>query len=154
TWPRNSVDAARPRRRGDRMMRRREFITLLGGAVAWPIAARAQQGEHVRRVGVHMYWAADDVEGRARLTTFTQALQQLGWREGRNLRIDTRATANADEFRRHAAELVALAPDVQVAASGTASVAALQQATRSVPIVFVTVIDPVGAGFVVNLAQP
>jgi len=105
----------------------------------------------VRRVGVHIYWAADDVEGRARLAAFTQALQQLGWSEGRHLRIDTRATANADELRRHAAELVALAPDVLVAAFGTASVAALLQATRSVPIVFVTVIDPVGAGFV---AQP
>src|SRR5262249_39424506 len=93
-------------------------------------------------------------EGRDRLAAFTQALQQLGWSEGRNLRIDPRATANADELRRHAAELVALAPDVLVAASGTASVAALLQATRSVPIVFVTVIDPVGAGFVANLAQP
>ena len=136
-------------------MRRREFVTLLGGvAAAWPVAARAQQGERVRRVGVHMYWAADDAEGHARLAAFTQALQQLGWSEGRNLRIDTRATANADELRRHAAELVALAPDVLVAASGTASVAALLQATRSVPIVFVTVIDPVGAGFVASLAQP
>jgi putative ABC transport system substrate-binding protein len=134
-------------------LRRREFVTLFGGAAAaWSVAARAQQGERVRRVGVHMYWAADDAEGRARLTTFTQALQQLGWSEGRNLRINTRATANADELRRHAAELVALAPDV--AASGTASVVALQQATRSVPIVFVTVVDPVGAGFVANLAQP
>src|SRR5262245_13319981 len=93
-------------------MRRREFITLLGGAaVTWPLVAHAQ--ESVRRVGVHMYWAADDAEGRARLAAFTQALQQLGWSEGRNLRIDTRATANADELRRHAAELVALAPDVR-----------------------------------------
>jgi putative ABC transport system substrate-binding protein len=133
-------------------VKRREFITLLGGAVAWPLVAHAQ--ESVRRVGVHMYWAADDAEGRARLAAFTQALQQLGWSEGRNLRIDTRATANADELGRHAAELVTLAPDVLVAASGTASVAALLQATRSVPIVFVTVIDPVGAGFVANLAQP
>ena len=130
-------------------MKRRAFITLLGGAAAtWPLAARAQQGERVRRVGVLAYWTADDAEGRARLTTFTQALQQFGWGEGRNLRIDTRATANADELRRHAAELVALAPDVLVAASGTPTVAVLLQATRSVPIVFVTVIDPVGAGFV------
>src|SRR5215468_6391374 len=135
-------------------LKRREFITLLGGAAAWPLAARAQQPEPMRRIGVHMYWDADDAEGRARLAAFTQALQQLGWSEGRNLRIDTRATANADELRRHAAELVALAPDVLVAASGTASVAALLQATRSVPIVFVTVVDPVGAGFVANLAQP
>ena len=135
-------------------MKRREFIAILGGAAAWPLAARAQQPEPMRRIGVHMYWDADDAEGRARLAAFIQALQQLGWSEGRNLRIDTRATANADELRRHAAELVALAPDVLVAASGTASVAALLQATRSVPIVFVTVVDPVGAGFVANLAQP
>src|SRR5262245_12417386 len=136
-------------------MRRRQFITLLGSAAAaWPLAARAQPDERVRRVGVPAYWTADDAEGRARLTAFTQALQQLGWGEGRNLRIDTRATANADELRRHAAELVALAPDVLVAASGTPTVAVLLQATRSVPIVFVTVIDPVGAGFVASLAQP
>jgi len=135
-------------------MNRREFIAILGGAAAWPLAARAQQPEPMRRIGVHMYWDADDAEGRARLAAFIQALQQLGWSEGRNLRIDTRATANADELRRHAAELVALAPDVLVAASGTASVAALLQATRSVPIVFVTVVDPVGAGFVANPAQP
>src|SRR5262249_4006389 len=84
--------------------KRRELITLLGGRAAWPIAARAQQGQRVRRVGVHMYWDADDAEGRPRLAAFIQALQQLGWSEGRNLRIDTRATANADELRRHAAE--------------------------------------------------
>jgi putative tryptophan/tyrosine transport system substrate-binding protein len=136
-------------------VRRREFITLLGGAAAaWPLAARAQPAERVRRICVLAYWTADDAEGRARLMAFTQALQQLGWDEGRNLRIDTRATANADELRRHAAELVALAPDVLVAASGTPTVAVLLQATRSVPIVFVTVIDPVGAGFVASLAQP
>src|SRR5262249_30105982 len=101
-----------------------------------------------------MYWGADDAEGRARLAALTQALQQSGWSEGRNLRIDPRFATDADELRRHATELVALAPDVLVAASGTASVAALLQATRSVPIVFVTVIDPVGAGFVASLAQP
>src|SRR5262245_25858602 len=135
------------------MIRRREFITLLGSATTWPLTGLAQQREHVRRVGVLMYWAADDVEGRARLAAFTQALQQLGWSEGRNLRIDTRATANADELRRHAAELVALAPDVLVAASGTASVAALLQATRSVTIVFVAVVDLGGLGFVGYLVQ-
>jgi ABC-type uncharacterized transport system substrate-binding protein len=136
-------------------MRRREFITLVGGAAAaWPLAARAQQGERMRRIGVLQYWAADDAEGRARLAPFTQALAQLGWREGSNLRIDARATTNADELRRHAAELVALAPDVLVAASGTPTVAVLLQATRSVPIVFVVVIDPVGAGFVASLARP
>ena len=129
-------------------MRRREFITLLGGAAAaWPLAARAQQAERVRRIGVLMYLAADDAEGQARLAAFTQALKQLGWSDGRNLRIDTR-WATADDIRRHAAELAALAPDVLVAGTGTATVAPLLQATRTVPIVFVTVIDPVGAGFV------
>jgi putative tryptophan/tyrosine transport system substrate-binding protein len=136
-------------------MRRREFITLLGGAgAAWPLAARAQQDERVRRVGVLAYWTADDAEGHGRLAAFTQALAQSGWSEGRNLHIDARATANADELRRHAAELVALAPDVILAATGTATVAALLQTTRSVPIVFATVIDPVGAGFVASLAKP
>jgi putative ABC transport system substrate-binding protein len=100
-----------------------------------------------------MYWPADDAAGRARLTAFTQALQQLGWSDGRNLRIDTR-WATADDLRSHAAELVALAPDVLVAGTGTATVAPLLQATRTVPIVFVTVIDPVGAGFVASLARP
>jgi putative tryptophan/tyrosine transport system substrate-binding protein len=132
-------------------MTRREFITLLGGAaVAWPLAARAQQSERMRRIGVLMYWTADDAEGHARLTAFAQALKQLGWSD---LRIDTR-WATADDIRRHAAELVALAPDVLVAATGTATVAPLLQATRTVPIVFVTVIDPVGAGFVATLARP
>jgi putative ABC transport system substrate-binding protein len=130
-------------------MKRREFVMLLGGAATWPFAARAQQ-ERIRRVGVLTYWTADDAEGQARLAAFAQALQQLGWS---NLRIDTR-WATADDIHRHAAELVALAPDVLVAATGTATVAALRQATRTVPIVFVTVIDPVGAGFVANLARP
>jgi ABC-type uncharacterized transport system substrate-binding protein len=135
-------------------MRRREFITLVGGAAtAWPLAARAQQGERVRRIGVLMYLAADDAEGQARLAAFTQALAQLGWSDGRNLRIDIR-WATADDVRRHAAELAALAPDVLVAGTGTATVAPLLQATRTVPIVFVTVIDPVGAGFVASLARP
>ena len=133
-------------------MRRREFITLLGGA-AWPLAARAQQSERVRRIGVLMYLAADDAEGQARLAAFAQALQQLGWSDGRNLRIDTR-WATADDIHRHAAELAALAPDVLVAGTGTATVAPLLQATRTVPIVFVNVIDPVGAGFVASLARP
>ena len=134
-------------------LKRREFITLLGGAAAWPLAARAQQSERVRRIGVLMYLAADDAEGQARLAAFAQALQQLGWSDGRNLRIDTR-WATADDIHRHAAELAALAPDVLVAGTGTATVAPLLQATRTVPIVFVTVIDPVGAGFVESLAQP
>ena len=135
-------------------MRRRDFITLLGGgAAAWPIGPRAQQVERMRRIGVLMYLAADDPEGQARLAAFAQALKQSGWNEGRNLRIDTR-WARADDVHRHAAELVALAPDVVVAATGTATVAPLLQATRTVPIVFVTVVDPVGAGFVASLARP
>jgi ABC-type uncharacterized transport system substrate-binding protein len=134
-------------------MRRREFITLLGGAATCPLAASAQQGERVRRIGVLVYLAADDAEGQARLAAFAQALQQLGWSEGRNLRIDTR-WATAGDVGRHAAELAALAPDVLVAATGTATAAALLQATRTVPIVFVIAIDPVGAGFVASLAKP
>jgi putative ABC transport system substrate-binding protein len=114
---------------------------------------RAQQGERPRRIGVLTYWTADDVEGQARLAAFKQALQQSGWSEDRNLRIDTR-WATADDIRRHAAELVALAPDVLVAATGTATAASLLEATRTVSVVFVTVVDPVGAGFVASLARP
>jgi putative ABC transport system substrate-binding protein len=134
-------------------MRRREFITVLGGAAAWPLAARAQQPGQVRRIGVLMYWPADDEEGQVRLAAFTEALKQLGWIDGENLRIDAR-WAKADDIRRHAAELVALAPDVLVAATGTATTAPLLEATRTVPIVFASVIDPVGAGFVASLARP
>jgi putative ABC transport system substrate-binding protein len=134
-------------------MKRRHFMAVVGGMAAWPRSASAQQPDRIRRVGVLMYLAADDAEGQARLAAFTQALKQLGWSEGRNLRIDTR-WATADDIRAQAAELVALAPDVLIAANGTATVAPLLQATRTVPIVFVTVIDPVGAGFVASLAQP
>jgi ABC-type uncharacterized transport system substrate-binding protein len=135
-------------------MKRRAFITLLGGAAtAWPLAARAQQAERRRLIGVLMYAPADDPEGQARLAALAQALKQLGWSDDRNLQIDTR-WANADDIRRHAAELAALAPDVLVAGNGTATVTPLLQATRTVPIVFVNVIDPVGAGFVASLAQP
>ncbi|HEY6601674.1 MAG TPA: ABC transporter substrate-binding protein [Xanthobacteraceae bacterium] len=137
-------------------MRRRDFVALLGGAAAsLPLAARAQQGEGMRRIGVLMASAADDSENQARMAAFLQGLAQLGWTDGRNVRIDIRwATTNADDLRRHAAELAALAPDVLVAASGTATVAPLLQATRTVPIVFVVVVDPVGAGFVASLARP
>jgi putative ABC transport system substrate-binding protein len=136
-------------------MRRREFITLLSGAAAaWPLAARAQQGERVRRIGVLMNLAADDPEGQGRLAAFLQGLQQLGWTAGRNLQIDTHwAAGNADHIRKHAAELVALAPDV-ILSTGTAVAGPLLQATRTVPIVFVQVVDPVGAGFVASLARP
>ena len=136
-------------------MRRREFITLLGGAAAWPLAANAQQPERMRRIGVLIATAADDPEGQARNAAFLQGLAQLGWTDGRNVRIDTRwASTNADDLRRHAAELAALSPDVILAATGTATTAPLLQATRTVPIVFVIVIDPVGAGFVASLARP
>jgi putative ABC transport system substrate-binding protein len=132
-------------------MTRREFITLIGGAAAWPLAARAQLAERVRRIGVLS--TGDDAEGHTRLEVFTQVLSQLGWSEGRNLRIDIRY-ATANDINRHAAELVSLAPDVLLAASGTATVVPLLQATRSVPVVFVVVVDPVGAGFVASLARP
>jgi putative ABC transport system substrate-binding protein len=137
------------------MMRRREFITLLGGAAAvWPLAARAQQGERMRRIGVLMNIAADDPEASARVAAFAQGLADLGWIIGRNLRIDYRwGAADAERIRKDAAELVSLTPDV-ILSSGTPSVAALQQATRSVPIVFAQVVDPVGGGFVESLARP
>jgi putative ABC transport system substrate-binding protein len=136
-------------------MKRREFITLLGGtAAAWPLAARAQQGERVRRIGVLMNRAADDPFGQARLAAFQQALQQLGWSDGRNVRIDIRWHENdADRARRYAQELVALAPDI-VLAENTVSVMALQHVTRTLPIVFALVPDPVGAGFVDSLSRP
>jgi len=135
-------------------MKRRDFITLLGSAaVAWPLAARAQQPERMRRIGVLMTGAADDTEGQARLTGFLQGLQEFGWTAGRNARIDYRWAANDAERRRYAAELVALTPDV-ILASTSASVAALQQASRSLPIVLASVTDPVGQGFVASLPRP
>jgi putative tryptophan/tyrosine transport system substrate-binding protein len=135
-------------------VKRREFITLLGVGAAWPLTARAQQGERVRRIGVLMGSGAgtDPVE-QARLAAFLGGLQQLGWTDGRNVRIDTRWPAGDADRRTYAAELVGLAPDV-ILASASATVAALQQASRGVPIVFANVIDPVGAGFVASLAQP
>jgi putative ABC transport system substrate-binding protein len=133
-------------------MRRRTFITLLGGATAWPVFARAQQPDRMRQIGVLMPLAADDPEAQARITAFQRELQQLGWTIGRNVRIDIRFVHGAD-IRKHAAELVVLAPDV-ILANGAAAVEPLLQATRTVPIVFALVPDPVGAGFVVSLAQP
>jgi putative ABC transport system substrate-binding protein len=134
---------------------RREFITLLGGAAAvWPLAARAQQGERMRRIGVLHNFAADDPLGQARNGVFLQGLQQAGWTIGRNVQIETRwAAGDADRLRTYAAELVALAPDV-ILGTGNAGAAPLLQATRTVPIVFVIVPDPVGAGFVDSLARP
>src|SRR5216684_6203985 len=136
-------------------MNRRDFITLIGGAaVAWPLAARAQQAERVRRVGVLLPAGADDPEYQAWVGAFLQALALLGWTIARNVRIDTRwATTNAADIRRHAAELVALAPDV-ILATGDSTVPPLLQATRTVPIVFPVVTDPVAAGYVDSLARP
>jgi putative ABC transport system substrate-binding protein len=135
-------------------MKRRAFIRLLGGAAAWSLAARAQQREQMRRIGVLINRAADNPDGQARLAAFQQALQQLGWSDGRNARIDIRwGGTDVERERRYAAELVALAPDA-ILAGGTLSVAAVQQASRSVPIVFASVADPVGAGFVDSLARP
>src|SRR5262249_33719572 len=145
--------AAWPRRRGDRM-RRREFITLLGGAAAWPRTTRAQQAERMRRVGVISTLPADDPEGTARTTALLQTLQELGWTDGRNLRIDIRwGAGDSERIRKYAAELLALKPDV-VLATGASTVGPLQRATRTVPIVFVQVTDPVGAGLVESLARP
>jgi hypothetical protein len=136
-------------------MKRREFIKLVvGSAVAGPLAARAQQRDPMRRIGILMALAADDPAGQARLVAFVQALQELSWTDGRNVRIDTRwAAGDAERFRRYAAELVALAPDVILASGGT-GVGALLHATRTVSIVFTQTNDPVGAGYVDSLAQP
>jgi putative tryptophan/tyrosine transport system substrate-binding protein len=134
---------------------RRKFLATLGGAAAaWPLAASAQQGERMRRIGVLHLQAADDPEQQARLAAFRQGLQQFGWIDGRNLRIDFRWSAgSAADARKYASELVALSPDV-ILTSGAAAVAPLLQTTRSVPIVFVLVADPVGAGIVDGLARP
>ena len=136
-------------------MRRREFLGVLGGAAAaWPFAARAQQGERVRRIGILTNNAASDPEAQNRLISFAQGMAQLGWTVGQNVRIESRwGAGNSDNIRKHAAELAAFAPDVILAAS-TPVMAALQQVTRTVPIVFVQVIDPVGGDFVDSLARP
>jgi putative ABC transport system substrate-binding protein len=135
------------------MIGRREFITLLGGAAAWPVAARAQQGERVRRIGLMLPAAEGDPETQKRVTLFRQALQQLGWAD-RNIQIDYRfGVGEAARARTSAAEIVALAPDV-ILVNGTPPLAALQEATHTIPIVFTVVVDPVGAGFVQNLARP
>ena len=138
-------------------MRRREFVKLIGGAAAtplWQLTAHAQQAEQVRRIGMLFPFSANGPQSKARLAAFQDGLQQLGWIEGRNLRIDTRWFAgNTDDNRRNAAELVTLAPDV-IVASGSATVGPLLQATRTIPIVFTVVPDPVGAGYVESLARP
>ena len=135
-------------------MRRRKFITFLGGAAAWPLAAGAQQTDRVRRVGALGALAADDPEGQSRLAAFREGLQQLGWIDGRNVRIDSRwGGGDADDFRKIANDLVALTPDV-ILATGSTAMGPLQQLTRTVPVVFILVPDPVGAGYVDSLAHP
>jgi len=135
-------------------VRRRKFISLLGGAVAWPLVVRAQQGEQMRRIGVLLPATADDATFQARVGAFLQGLQQLGWRIGQNVQVDVRwATPDAEGVRRHAAELVAQAPDV-ILAFGASTVGPMLQATRMVPIVFPAAADPVGAGFVRSLSRP
>jgi putative tryptophan/tyrosine transport system substrate-binding protein len=136
-------------------MRRREFITLLGGvAAAWPLAARAQQGERVQRVGVLVGSAEDESDIQARLAGFRKGLEKLGWLEGRNVRIVTRfAAGRPDQFPVFAKELVAMQPDVILAHSPPIA-AALQRANRAIPIVFVSISDPIGAGLVESLARP
>jgi putative ABC transport system substrate-binding protein len=135
-------------------VRRREFITLLGGAAAtWPLPARAQQPERMRRIGVLMPYAADNPQAQARMTAFVQELQKLGWTDSRNMRIEYRWAPDAHETRKYVAELAALAPDV-VFAAGSAGAGPMLQATRDIPIVFVLLPDPVGAGYVASLARP
>jgi putative ABC transport system substrate-binding protein len=135
-------------------MRRREFIPLIAGAVSWPLATRAQQGERVRRIGMLLPFAADDAEAQARAGAFLQGLERLGWAIGRNVRIDIRwAAGEPERFRQYAAELVALAPDVILGAV-TTSVRALLEITRTIPIVFASATDPVGGGLIASLARP
>jgi putative ABC transport system substrate-binding protein len=136
-------------------MRRRDFIKAIScSAAAWPLVARAQEGERVRRIGMLTGIAGEDVQTKARIAAFLEELQKFGWTEGRNLRVDTRASAgNPASMRKHAAELVALGPDVLLA-SGASPVAMLLEATHTVPIIFTIVVDPVGAGFVEKLSRP
>jgi len=136
-------------------LQRRDFITLLGGAAAaWPFAARAQQGERMRRIGVLMHSPADEPEAQARLAAFLQGMQEAGWAVGRNMRLDYRwSTGDIARLRRDAAELVALGPDVILAGVGGTTLA-LREASRTVPIVFAQSLDPVGAGFVQSMARP
>jgi ABC-type uncharacterized transport system substrate-binding protein len=134
-------------------MRRREFIALLGAIAEWPVLARAQNHDRPRRMAMMIAPAEDDPEGQARVAAFRNALQSLGWTEGRNLQIDYRWGAGPDLSTSYAAELVKLAPEV-IVANGTPAVSALHEATGSIPVVFVVVVDPVGAGYVQNLAHP
>ena len=134
-------------------MKRREFITMLGGAAAWPLAARAQQAERMRRIGVVMSFAPGDPESQLRIAAFEKGLRDLGWVEGRNLRTEYRWADNANALQAHATELASMAPDL-ILANSTPVMAALKAQTRTLPIVFVQVTDPIGQGFVSNLAHP
>ena len=135
-------------------MQRRQFIALVGGAAAWPLAAHAQQGDRIRRIGVLTGGRAEDPDNKARVVALEQALQQLGWTPGRNVRIDYRfAGGDASTSRKQAEELVALAPDI-IVSSGSFSTGHLLRATHTVPVVFAIVPDPVGSGFVDSLSQP
>src|SRR5262249_34056794 len=152
--PHPAADAACARRRGDRM-KRRDFITLLSGAAAaWPLTAQAQQPDRMRRIGMLVGFAENDPMVQPRITVFQQGLLELGWREGRNVRFDTRfAAADSDRMQSYAHELVGMAPDV-ILAMTTPITAALLRRTRTIPIVFVIVSDPLGSGFVQSLARP
>ena len=135
-------------------MKRRDFITLIGGtAAAWPLAARAQQRERMRRIGVLMPFTERDPEGQTRVTAFREGLQKLGWTEGRNIRIDYRWASDTTLMPQFAKELVALKPEL-ILASSTPATASILEYTRTTPIVFVQVTDPIGAGFVASLARP
>src|SRR5262245_56781660 len=135
-------------------MKRREFITLLGGAAAWPLVARAQQAERMRLIGVLMAYAESDPEGRAWVAAFRERLQKVGWAEGRNVRIATRwATPDVEAMQRFAKELVALQPDL-ILSQSTPTTAALLQHTRTIPIIFANIADPVGSGFVASFPRP
>jgi putative tryptophan/tyrosine transport system substrate-binding protein len=135
-------------------MKRREFIMLASAAAAWPFAVRAQRPDQMRRIGVLMNLAADDPQSQAYNAAFLQGLQEFGWTVGRNIRVESRyAEGSADRIRKYAAELVALAPDV-ILTSTSFTMQALQQATQTIPIVFVQVVDPIGGGFAASLAHP
>src|SRR6266446_5996302 len=135
-------------------IKRREFISLLGGAAAWPLAARAQQGERMRRIGVLLGGSETDQEFQTRMTAFREELQRLGWTDGRNVHIDIRYAPAGAQAQTRAKGLVASSPDVILAAAGSPGIIALQQATQTIPVVFVNVTDPVGVGVVTSLSRP
>src|SRR5262249_13348156 len=151
-WPTALRQSPHARQRGDRV-KRRELISLLGGAAAWPLTARAQQGERVRRIGVLQSVNENDPEGQRRVVPFVQGLGQLGWTEGKNASIEYRWGSDSERFRRYAAELISLQPDV-IWTTSSLSLLPLKRATSTIPIVFTLIYDPVGSGFVASLARP